>query len=398
MGFGLRIAETEEGHKIKEIMDQERCLGLRERDLVISINGQNVKELSHEQVVELLKNCPKNSYATFVVERRLDRNDGSGRGQEAQRPVQTVFSQDVYDDEDQNTVITKEVLLHRKQEGFGLRLVGGSEEGTQICIESVIPGGAADESKELEVGDQILAVNGLSCVMATHHYVVGLLGEAGRTGEVTIRVQRKVQTVVNEDRHNVNEDRYDVNENRYNVNEDRYIVNEEMEEDADFSELPDFGIGVCDVVLERPSNSGFGFVLLSNVDEAGCIIGQVVPGSPADLCEGLNVGDLLLAVNGKDVTRLQHADIVEIVKRSGLRVTLTVAPGELVVLMISSLSVPGCVVFFFFDLIVALVLMQVILLDRKSPWLILRKVLHLLVLPFPSSHQSLQSRLLTTNL
>jgi hypothetical protein len=112
----------------------------------------------------------------------------------------------------------------------------------------------------------------------------------------------------------------------------------------------------------------------------------------------LNVGDLLLAVNGKDVTRLQHADIVEIVKRSGLRVTLTVAPGELVVLMISSLSVPGCVVFFFFDLIVALVLMQVILLDRKSPWLILRKVLHLLVLPFPSSHQSLQSRLLTTNL
>jgi hypothetical protein len=76
MGFGLRIAETEEGHKIKEIMDQERCLGLRERDLVISINGQNVKELSHEQVVELLKNCPKNSYATFVVERRLDRNDG----------------------------------------------------------------------------------------------------------------------------------------------------------------------------------------------------------------------------------------------------------------------------------------------------------------------------------
>jgi hypothetical protein len=94
-------------------------------------------------------------------------------------------------------------------------------------------------------------------------------------------------------------------------------------------------------------------------------LGQVVPGSPADLCEGLNVGDLLLAVNGKDVTRLQHADIVEIVKRSGLRVTLTVAPGELVVLMISSLSVPGCVVFFFFDLIVALVLMQVILLDRK---------------------------------
>ena len=47
--------------------------------------------------------------------------------------MQTVFSEDVFDDEDQKAVvITKEVLLNRQEEGFGLRLVGGKEEGTQV--------------------------------------------------------------------------------------------------------------------------------------------------------------------------------------------------------------------------------------------------------------------------
>ena len=50
-------------------------------------------------------------------------------------------------------------------------------------------------------------------------------------------------------------------------------------------------------------------------------------------------------MNGKDATRLQHSDIVEIVKRSGLRVTLTVVPGESIRILydITTLCVQLCV-------------------------------------------------------
>ena len=53
-----------------------------------------------------------------------------------------------------------------------------------------------------------------------------------------------------------------------------------------------------------------------------------MPDSPAELCKKLSVGDKLLAVNGKDVTKLHHTDVVGIIKRSGLRVALRVVTGK----------------------------------------------------------------------
>ena len=59
--------------------------------------------------------------------------------------MQTMFSEDVFDDEPPDTrddedsliEITKEVVLRRQAQGFGFRLVGGHEEGTQVSYSSV---------------------------------------------------------------------------------------------------------------------------------------------------------------------------------------------------------------------------------------------------------------------
>lgn len=51
-------------------------------------------------------------------------------------------------------------------------------------------------------------------------------------------------------------------------------------------------------------------------------------GSPAALCGQLHVGDRVIAVNGIDIIKLPHNDIVTLIKKSGLSVRLTISPSS----------------------------------------------------------------------
>ena len=50
------------------------------------------------------------------------------------------------------------------------------------------------------------------------------------------------------------------------------------------------------------------------------------PGSPAERCGRLQVGDRILAVNHVEIASLHHGEIVNLIKDSGYSVTLTVGP------------------------------------------------------------------------
>ena len=58
------------------------------------------------------------------------------------------------------------------------------------------------------------------------------------------------------------------------------------------------------------------------------LTGRLVPNSPAELCNQLYVYDELLAVNGKDVSQVDHDDIVTLVKSSGTSIKLAVQQPE----------------------------------------------------------------------
>lgn len=82
------------------------------------------------------------------------------------------------------------VLLLRHETGFGFRIVGGTEEGSQVSIGHIVPGGAADLDGRLRTGDEILAVDMMSVVHTSHHHVVQLMGAAALNGRVSITVRR----------------------------------------------------------------------------------------------------------------------------------------------------------------------------------------------------------------
>ncbi len=84
------------------------------------------------------------------------------------------------------------VTLHRHDSGFGFRIVGGTEEGSQVSIGHIVPGGAADVDGRLFSGDEIVAVDGSPVLDTSHHQVVSYMGQAAASGKVTLTVRRRI--------------------------------------------------------------------------------------------------------------------------------------------------------------------------------------------------------------
>ncbi|KAK7791492.1 hypothetical protein R5R35_008847 [Gryllus longicercus] len=182
------------------------------------------------------------------------------------------------------------VTLVRQETGFGFRIVGGTEEGSQVSIGHIVPGGAADLDGRLCTGDEIVSVDSQSVLSTSHHHVVQLMGKAAANGRVVLGIRRRVPT-----------------------------------QDVMSYTRPDIGYPY-DVTVMRRENEGFGFVIISSVNKAGSTIGRIIEGSPAERCGQLHVGDRILAVNHIDIMNMHHGDIVNLIKDSGYTVTLTIGP------------------------------------------------------------------------
>jgi C-terminal processing protease CtpA/Prc len=69
-GFGFTIADSIYGQRVKKILYPSRCPGLCEGDVLIEINGQNVRNMSHTDIVDVLRDCPVGQKAVMVVQRQ----------------------------------------------------------------------------------------------------------------------------------------------------------------------------------------------------------------------------------------------------------------------------------------------------------------------------------------
>lgn len=186
------------------------------------------------------------------------------------------------------------VTLHRQESGFGFRIVGGTEEGSQVSIGHIVPGGSADLDGRLRPGDEIISVDGQSVINTTHHHVVQLMGNASINGMVTLGIKRNMLS--------------------------RDIDSIQDSYPNHFTELA----YPCNITVTRKQHEGFGFVIISSVNRIGSTIGRILENSPAERCGQLHVGDRILAVNGISIIHMHHGDIVNLIKDSGLSVTLTI--------------------------------------------------------------------------
>ncbi|XP_032067615.1 membrane-associated guanylate kinase, WW and PDZ domain-containing protein 1 isoform X20 [Thamnophis elegans] len=247
MGFGFTIADSPGGggQRVKQIVDSPRCRGLKEGDLIVEVNKKNVQNLTHNQVVDMLIECPKGSEVTLLVQRGglpapkkspksqpLERKDSQNSSQHSvsshhsthtaspihstqvlpEYPVPETPVTDQLDNAGQKKpdpfkiwaqsrsmyesrlpdYQEQDIFLWRKETGFGFRILGGNEPGEPIYIGHIVPLGAADADGRLRSGDELICVDGTPVVGKSHQLVVQLMQQAAKQGHVNLTIRRKV--------------------------------------------------------------------------------------------------------------------------------------------------------------------------------------------------------------
>ncbi|XP_050527687.1 membrane-associated guanylate kinase, WW and PDZ domain-containing protein 1 [Daktulosphaira vitifoliae] len=434
MGFGFTIADSAYGQKVKKILDKQRCQELMEGDILIDINNISVRNMSHNKVVQVLKDCQINEAASIIIQRYAHNSPEKFRGRNKKIDSKTTIyrsktpSFDNYGDRAHNSmtnrsktpindnrsqisiqnnrlengsedtyvmtnnsltldnyhhrndnnwvkinssssqicspntmyngvinhanghyVNTKQpqhytnqlsqsiqnmsyehyelnasknevrylhnnneisqfnqegvkpsvsyITLQRQECGFGFRIVGGKEEGSQVSVGHIVPGGSADLDGRIMTGDEIISIDGQSTLNTSHDYVINLMGQAARNGSVTLGINHiKPDSKLN-----------------------CILAPPKQHIDVQYP---------YDVTLTKRDQEGFGFVVISSLNK-GPTIGRIIEGSPAFNDGHIHLGDHVLAVNNTNITNLSHGDIVNMIKDSGSTVTLTIgAPND----------------------------------------------------------------------
>ncbi|XP_063179597.1 membrane-associated guanylate kinase, WW and PDZ domain-containing protein 2 isoform X6 [Chroicocephalus ridibundus] len=412
-GFGFTIADSPTGQRVKQILDIQGCPGLCEGDLIVEINQQNVQNLSHAEVVDILKECPVGSETSLIIHRggffspwktpkpMMERWENQGSPQtslsapampqnipypptlhRSSFPDSTEAfdprKPDPYELYEKSRAIYEsrrpdykelDVHLRRMESGFGFRILGGDEPGQPILIGAVIAMGSADRDGRLHPGDELVYVDGIPVAGKTHRYVIDLMHNAARNGQVNLTVRRKVLPTESSSqkgppppgatpprsspsaRKMANNQGEPCPENGRSpgsvsthhssprsdyttyANSNHAVSSSNATPPEGFTS---HSLQTSDVVIHRKENEGFGFVIISSLNrpESGSTItvphkiGRIIDGSPADRCAKLKVGDRILAVNGQSIINMPHADIVKLIKDAGLSVTLRIIPQE----------------------------------------------------------------------
>nr|XP_034984588.1 membrane-associated guanylate kinase, WW and PDZ domain-containing protein 2 isoform X10 [Zootoca vivipara] len=210
-GFGFTIADSPTGQRVKQILDIQGCPGLCEGDLIVEINQQNVQNMSHAEVVDILKECPVGSETSLIIHRGGEPCPENGRSpgsvsthHSSPRSDYAAYTNSNHAGSSSNatppegfashSLQTSDVVIHRKEnEGFGFVIISSlnrPESGSTITVPHkigrIIDGSPADRCAKLKVGDRILAVNGQSIINMPHADIVKLIKDAGLS--VTLRI------------------------------------------------------------------------------------------------------------------------------------------------------------------------------------------------------------------
>uniref|UniRef100_A0A8D3EC39 Harmonin n=1 Tax=Scophthalmus maximus TaxID=52904 RepID=A0A8D3EC39_SCOMX len=209
----------------------------------------------------------------------------------------------------------KEVRLDRThRDGLGLSVRGGLEFGSGLYISQIVKDGQAG-NVGLQVGDEIVRINGYSISSCIHEEVISLI----KTKKiVSLKVRHvgmiPVKSSSDEPLKWQFVDQYvsESGEKKSSVAGLASIGGKEIKEKKVFLSLvgtKGMGISISSGPTQKPG------IYISNV-KAGSLSAEV----------GLKVGDQIVEVNGVDFTNLDHREAVRVLK-SSRSLTITVLTG-----------------------------------------------------------------------
>ncbi|XP_066037124.1 PDZ domain-containing protein 2 isoform X1 [Chamaea fasciata] len=171
-------------------------------DLVLSINGKSLASSVHGDVLNTLHHARLYKYAVIVIQKEKHKTNNSSRLEISATGRKCVgsgkdVSMEIGTDPnlDMNDVICIELL--KTSAGLGFSLDGGKASiagDKPLLVKRIFKGGAAEQSGNIETGDEILAVSGKSLIGLMHYDAWNIIKSVPE-GPVQLLI-RKHRTVV----------------------------------------------------------------------------------------------------------------------------------------------------------------------------------------------------------
>ncbi|EMP29333.1 Tyrosine-protein phosphatase non-receptor type 13 [Chelonia mydas] len=201
-----------------------------------------------------------------------------------------------------------EVELAKKDSGLGISVTGGINTSVRhggIYVKAIIPKGAAEADGRLQKGDRVLSVNGISLEGATHKQAVETLRN---TGQVVHLLLEKGQLPVAKVHAPITPQCTPPNE--AGQSEPQNKPERKMTNTKDYNFVTEDNTFEVKL-LKNSSGLGFSFCREDNLtlEQLGSSIVRVkklFPGQPAAESEQIEVGDVILKVNGASLKGLSQ--------------------------------------------------------------------------------------------
>ncbi|XP_067582471.1 inaD-like protein isoform X9 [Pseudorca crassidens] len=200
LGFGI-VGGKSSGVVVRTIVPgglADRDGRLQTGDHILKIGSTNVQGMTSEQVAQVLRNCGNS--VRMLVARDPVGEISIAPPTPAALPVALPAVANRSPSSDNSTLFeTYDVELIKKDgQSLGIRIVGyvgtaQTGEASGIYVKSIIPGSAAYHNGQIQVNDQIVAVDGVNIQGFANQDVVEVLRNAGQVVHLTL-VRRKTSS------------------------------------------------------------------------------------------------------------------------------------------------------------------------------------------------------------
>uniref|UniRef100_A0A8C6WFI3 Membrane-associated guanylate kinase, WW and PDZ domain-containing protein 3 n=1 Tax=Neogobius melanostomus TaxID=47308 RepID=A0A8C6WFI3_9GOBI len=216
-GFGFVILTSKNKpppgvipHKIGRIIEgspTDRLGQMKVGDRISAVNGQSIIDLSHNEIVQLIKEAGNSVTLTVVPEDESTPPSGTNSAKESPSAQHRAVGQQPPSHPDRNDeselnnlsrdtgqIITSGpkqgcfvVELERSHRGFGFSLRGGKEYNMGLFILRLAEDGPAQKDGRIHVGDQIVEINGEATQGITHTRAIELIQAGGTKVHLLLR-------------------------------------------------------------------------------------------------------------------------------------------------------------------------------------------------------------------
>ncbi|XP_038600268.1 FERM and PDZ domain-containing protein 2 [Tachyglossus aculeatus] len=214
---------------------------------------------------------------------------------------------------------TYSVELVKEEGTFGISVTGSINTNVKhggVYVKSIIPGGPAAKDGQIRIGDRLLEVDGVSLCGVTHEQAVESLKSSGQVARLVLerRDHRAEEQCPSADDRKEDEcGAVSLATTLFDNPGDRLLVTDDNTFEINLTKNSS-GLGFSFLQMGRESSDH----LRSDIVR----IKRLFPGQPAEENGKMEVGDIILAVNGKMIDGLSYQEVLHLLRGAPQDVTL----------------------------------------------------------------------------